>query len=110
MKSSEGPEAKKKAVNDEGKQDKDKVSHEENPPGASGDNSYAKDGSMVWDVTKAQACVEQLLKLFPKLALDKARSLLELACDDHIGHLEAFQTCSAANAALAKVFGDPRHA
>jgi hypothetical protein len=108
MKSSEGSEAKK-AVNDEGKQDKDKerVAHEENPPG---DNSYAKDGSMVWDVTKAQACVEQLLKLFPKLALDKARSLLELACDDHIGHLEAFQTCSAANAALAKVFGDPRHA
>jgi hypothetical protein len=43
------------------------------------------------------------------MALDKARSLLELACDDHIDDSETFQT-SAANATLAKVFGDPKHA
>jgi hypothetical protein len=43
---------------------------------------------MAWDVTKAQACVEQLLKLFPKLTLDKARSLLELVCDDFIDDSE----------------------
>jgi hypothetical protein len=42
-------------------------------------------------------------------AVDKARSLLELVCDDHIGDSEAFQT-SAANATLARVFGDPKHA
>jgi hypothetical protein len=108
MKSSEGPEAKKTG-NDEEKQDKDKVAHDGKPPDASGDDPYAKDGSMVWDVTKAQVCVEQLLKLFPNMALDKARSLLELVCDDYIDDSETFQT-SAANAALAKVFGDPKHA
>jgi hypothetical protein len=108
MKESEGLEAKK-AVMDEEKQDKDKVAHEGNSPGASGGGSGAKDGSMVWDVTKAQACVEQLLKLFPDMALDKARSLLELVCDDHIDDSETFQT-SAANATLAEVFGDPKHA
>ena len=108
MKSSEGPEAKKTG-NDEGKQDKDKVAHDGKTPDASGDDPYAKDGSMVWDVTKAQVCVEQLLKLFPNMALDKARSLLELVCDDYIDDSETFQT-SAANAALAKVFGDPKHA
>jgi hypothetical protein len=43
------------------------------------------------------------------MTLDKARSLLELVCDDHIDDSEAFQT-SAANATLARVFGDPRHA
>jgi hypothetical protein len=107
MKSSEGSEAKK-AVNDEGKQDKDRAAHEEKKTDASGDDSYAKDGSMVWDVTKAQAYVEQLLKLFPKLALDKARSLLELVCGDYIDDSETSQT-SAANAALAKAFGDPKH-
>jgi hypothetical protein len=39
----------------------------------------------------------------------KARSLLELVCDDHIDDSETFQT-SAANATLAKAFGDPGHA
>jgi hypothetical protein len=37
----------------------------------------------------------------------------QLVCDDHIGDSETFQQTpgpSAANAALAKVFGDPRHA
>jgi hypothetical protein len=53
--------------------------------------------------------VEQLLKLFPIMALDKARSLLELVCDDHIDDAETSQI-SAANATLARVFGDPKHA
>jgi hypothetical protein len=38
---------------------KDRVAHDRKPPGASGDDPYAKDGSVVWDVTKAQVCVEQ---------------------------------------------------
>jgi hypothetical protein len=37
----------------------------EDSPGASGDGSGAKDGSMEWDVTNAKVCVGQLLKLFP---------------------------------------------
>ena len=89
---------------DEEKQDKEKAAHEEDFPDASGDGSGAKDGSMEWDVTNAKACVGQLLKLFPDMALEKARSLLELVCDDHIDDSEALQT-SAANATLAKVFG-----
>jgi hypothetical protein len=61
---------------------------------------------MVWDLSKAQVCVEQLLKLFPHMALDQARSLLELVCGDYIDDSETFQT-SAANATLAKAFGGP---
>jgi hypothetical protein len=83
MKSSEGSKAKK-AVNDEEKQDKDTVAHDEKKNDAPGDDSYAKDGSMVWDVTQAQVCLEQLLKLFPNMTLDKARFLLELVCDDYL--------------------------
>jgi hypothetical protein len=51
---------------------------------------------MVWDVTKAQVCVEQLLKLSPYMTLDKARSLLELVCGDYsINDSEAFQTSAS---------------
>jgi hypothetical protein len=55
MKSSEGSEAKK-AGNDEEKQDKDKVAHDGKKNDDPGDDSYAKDGSMAWDVTKACKC------------------------------------------------------
>jgi hypothetical protein len=44
-------EDQKKAGNYEEKQDKDKVAHDGKPPDASGDGPYAKDGSVVWDVT-----------------------------------------------------------
>jgi hypothetical protein len=73
-----------------------------------GDDTDAKDESLMWDVTKAQACVERLLQLFPKMTPDKARSLLEVVCGDHIDDSEVLQT-TAANATLAKVFGDPRY-
>jgi hypothetical protein len=67
------------------------VTHDKNLPGASGGDSYAKDGGVVWDaVTKAQVCVEQLLKLFSNMALDKARSLLELVCGIYIDDSETF--------------------
>jgi hypothetical protein len=87
---------------------KDKVANEENPPDVAGDDSDAKDESLMWDVTKAQACVERLLQLFPKMTLDKARSLLEVVCGDYIDDSEVLQT-TAANAARAKVFGDPKY-
>ena len=108
MKKSKGSEDNE-AVIDEDKQDKDKVANEESPPDTAGDDSDAKDESLTWDVTKAQACVEQLLDLFPDMTLEKARSLLELVCDDYIDDSEVLQT-SAANATLAKVFNDPKHA
>ena len=108
MKKSKGSEDNN-AVIDEDKQDKDKVANEESPPDTAGDDSDAKDESLTWDVTKAQACVEQLLDLFPDMTLEKARSLLELVCDDYIDDSEVLQT-SAANATLAKVFNDPKHA
>jgi hypothetical protein len=78
MKASEGTKVNE-AVMDEVEQDKDKVALGEDPPDASGGGSGAKDGSMEWDVTNAEVCVEQLLELFPDMALEKARSLLELA-------------------------------
>ena len=106
MKKSKGSEDNE-AVMDEDKQDKDKVANEESPPDTAGDDSDAKDESLTWDVTKAQACVEQLLDLFPDMTLEKARSLLELVCDDYIDDSEVLQT-SAANATLAKVFNDPK--
>ena len=50
--------------------------HDENRPSSSGDDSGEKDGNMTWDVTKVKESVEQVLKMFPDMALDKARSLL----------------------------------
>ena len=92
MKKSKGSEDNN-AVIDEDKQEKDKVANEESPPDTAGDDSDAKDESLTWDVTKAQACVEQLLDLFPDMTLEKARSLLELVCDDPTSTIRKCYRC-----------------
>jgi hypothetical protein len=83
MKKSEVSEVKE-AVMDGDKQDKESVALEEDSTDTSGDGSGAKDGSMDWDVANAKVCVGRLLELLPDMALEKARSLLELVCNDYI--------------------------
>ena len=64
---------------------------------------------MSWDMAKAQEPVDQVLKLFPDMTSDKARTLciLEMACHDFVDDSETCQITTV-NATLATGFGRPQ--